>query len=363
MIEKYHLHQFDWFLVIIVLILCVAGIATIQSATHLSEPGLYQRQTLWLLIGAVLMVSLITVDYSRLERFAYIIYGLSMAALLFSLFFGKKVAGAQRWIDLGFVSFQPAEFAKIAVILAVSKHLAGKGIPLKGLSLGGLIAPALLFAPPFLLIARQPDLGTAFVVLLIFSTMLLVAKIRTRALVFISLVLAAALPFGWGFLKGYQKARLMSFFNPSADPLGSGYHLIQSKIAVGSGGFLGKGYMEGTQGTLEFLPEHHTDFIFSVLAEEWGFLGVFLMLGMFLILILRGLDIAANAKCRFGFFAAFGMVSLLFWHVAVNIAMTVGMLPVVGVPLPFLSYGGSFLVTMFLAVGVLLNIRMRRFSF
>jgi len=223
--------------------------------------------------------------------------------------------------------------------------------------------PAALLAAPFLLIAKQPDLGTAIILGMIFCSIALIIRVRMRTIIGIFIAVAAMFPLGWRMLKGYQKARIMSFWDPTADPLGSGYHVMQSKIAIGSGGFLGKGFTEGTQGKLMFLPEHHTDFVFATYAEEWGLLGSFVLLSLFLALFLCGLNTAATAKDRFGFLMAAGITSMFFWHVLINLGMVTGLLPVVGVPLPFMSYGGSFLITSMIACGLLINIRMRRFIF
>jgi rod shape determining protein RodA len=213
------------------------------------------------------------------------------------------------------------------------------------------------------LILKQPDLGTAIILFLILLSILLFVKIRWSSLLILGLTGASILPLLWGFLKEYQKKRIYTFFDPNLDPLGSGYHIIQSKIAVGSGGIFGKGFMKGTQCKLGFLPEQQTDFIFSVLAEEWGLVGSLLVISLYLILILWGLRIAVTAKDRFGAILAFGVVAMLFWHVFINVGMVVGMMPVVGIPLPLLSYGGSFMVSTLMGVGLLLNVSMRRYLF
>jgi len=210
---------------------------------------------------------------------------------------------------------------------------------------------------------KQPDLGTAIILFAIFCSMTLVVGVRKRTMAAIAAVAAAVAPFAWMSLKDYQKARLTSFLNPGRDPYGSGYHLLQSKIAIGSGGFLGKGFTHGTQGKLMFLPEHHTDFIFSILAEEWGFIGSSIVILIFFLLVMKGLGAATSSKDRFGFLLAFGISSMFFWHVIINLGMVTGLLPVVGVPLPFISYGGSFLVVSMTATGLIINIRMRRFIF
>ncbi len=357
------LAQIDWALITTTALLAVIGLMTIYSATYTRSLYYYDRHTLWMMIATIVFIAAIIVDYSLLERFAYFIYGFSILLLLAALFLSPTVAGTHRWISLGFISFQPSEFAKLALIIMLAKHLSGVAIPKKGLDLKGLVKPVLILIFPFILIAREPDLGTALTLFLISTSMILVAKVSKRTIIGILLAFSPLIPLGWSFLKDYQKARILSFFQPSSDTLGSGYHLMQSKIAIGSGGFIGKGYMDGTQGSLSFLPEHHTDFIFPILAEEWGFIGSLVLISLFFLLIQRGLNTARNSKDRFGFFVALGISAMLFWHVTINLAMVCGLMPVVGMPLPFLSYGGSFLVTAFVGIGIIVNIGMRRFIF
>jgi rod shape determining protein RodA len=361
MFDKRLFMHFDLFLFIIVFLLAAIGVVNIYSATIGTDSQIYQKQIYWLMIGVSFMVLFLFVDYSRLEVISYVIYGAIIILLIVVVVIGHSSSGAQRWLNLGFISFQPSEFSKIALIVALSKYFSKKQIPPKGLNAKRLLIPVALLVIPFLLIARQPDLGTAMVLGLIFSSMVLFVKIRTKTLVVISGILASIVPLTWYYLKDYQKARLLSFLKPTQDPLGMGYHLIQSKIAIGSGGLLGEGFLSGTQGRLLFLPERHTDFVFSILAEEWGFIGSFCVTGLFLILIILGLNTVKYAKDKFGSLLAFGVTSMFFWHVVINIGMVTGMLPVVGAPLPFFSYGGSFLVTVIFGVGILLNVNMRRF--
>jgi rod shape determining protein RodA len=214
-----------------------------------------------------------------------------------------------------------------------------------------------------ILILKQPDLGTAIILLLVFLSVLIFVKVRWSSLITLGVVGASILPLVWRFLKDYQKRRIITFFNPDLDPLGASYHLIQSKIAVGSGGILGKGYMKGTQCKLGFLPEQHTDFIFSALGEEWGLAGCLVVVGLYYLLILWSLRIAVESKDRFGAVLSFGVAAMLFWHIFINIAMVLGLMPVVGIPLPLLSYGGSFLLSTMIGVGLLLNVSMRRYLF
>jgi rod shape determining protein RodA len=293
---------------------------------------------------------------------AYIVYTVALVLLLMVMVYGIITSGAQRWVRVGSLSFQPSEFVKISLILALAKFFQRPPHP-KGYSLKQILFPFLLLLLPVALILKQPDLGTAIILLLVFFSVLIFVKIRWSSLLTIGLAGGVAVPLLWGFLKEYQKKRIITFFNPDLDPLGAGYHLIQSKIAMGSGGILGKGFMNGTQCKLGFLPEQQTDFIFSVLGEEWGLIGSLFVIGIYFILILWGLRITVQAKDRFGAILAFGVVAMLFWHVFINIGMVLGMMPVVGIPLPLLSYGGSFILSTLIGIGLLLNVSMRRYLF
>ncbi|MCK4846176.1 MAG: rod shape-determining protein RodA [Deltaproteobacteria bacterium] len=361
MIDRRSLTHIDWVLVVVTVTLTSIGIATIYSATHTTAPAIYKKQLYWFFISTALIIPVLIINYNTLKRFAYPILAVAVLMLIATLIFGRTIGGSQRWISLGFINFQPSELAKIAFIIALAARLSEKA-PLKGLDIKDLLVPLVLLAVPFLLIAKQPDLGTALIFLFIFATMTFIVKIRLRTLIAFGLPALALIPVAWVYLlKGYQKSRLMSFVDPAMDPLGSGYQTLQSKIAIGSGGVLGKGFTKGTQGNLSFLPEHHTDFVFPVLAEEWGFIGAAIVLGLFLTLILRGISTANSSKDRFGFLLAIGVTSMIFWHIVINISMVMGFMPVVGVPLPFLSYGGSFLLSVTVAVAILININMRRF--
>jgi len=363
MVDKKLISHMDIVILIITLALAAAGIASIYSATFSEPTQLYKKEFYWLLIGLMFMAPAVIFNYYILERFAYILYGGSVILLLSVFAIGKSTGGAQRWIDLGFLSIQPSEIAKLALIVILARYFSSRTFEQRGLGVKDLIVPAIMMIIPFFLIVKQPDLGTAIILWMIFWSMTLVVGIRAKTIAAIVVSFAVTTPFVWMGLKDYQKVRLTSFINPEGDPFGSGYHLLQSKIAIGSGGFLGKGFLEGTQGKLMFLPEHHTDFIFSILAEEWGFIGAIFILTLFLILILRGLNTAATSKDRFGFLLAFGITAMFFWHTVINLGMVSGLLTVVGVPLPFISYGGSFLVVSIVSAGILINIRMRRFIF
>jgi rod shape determining protein RodA len=271
---------------------------------------------------------------------------------------GRTSLGAQRWISLGPLGqFQPSEIAKLVIVITLAKHLTDRPGPYQ--SVWDLVPFLGHVAVPMLLIFKQPDLGTALVYGAIFIGMLYASGARRRDLATLGAGAVILIPILWRFLKEYQRRRLLAFVHPSLDPLGSGYGIIQSKIAVGSGLEWGKGLFAGTQGVLRFVPEHHTDFIFSVIGEELGFVGAMVLLGLFLVWVYRGLRIAAVARDRFGALAAVGIVSMVSFHVFVNIGMTVGIMPITGIPLPFISYGGSALMTMVWATALLVNIGVR----
>ncbi|NWG03195.1 MAG: rod shape-determining protein RodA [Syntrophaceae bacterium] len=364
-IDRRLLIHFDWTLLGMVLAIAAIGILNLYSATakmEVSGTPLYLKQIFWLLIGLMVMVTIAFIEYRSFSDMAYVIYSIALFLLIVVLVYGIITSGAQRWVKIGPLSFQPSEFVKLSLILALAKFF-HRPPERKGYSLKHLPFPFLLLFVPMILILKQPDLGTAIILLLVFFSILIFVKIRWTSLLTIGLAGASAVPLLWGFLKEYQKKRILTFFNPDLDPLGSGYHLIQSKIAVGSGGIIGKGFMKGTQCKLGFLPEQQTDFIFSALGEEWGLVGSLFVLGLYFLFILWGLRIAVQAKDRFGAILAFGVVAMLFWHIFINIGMVLGMMPVVGIPLPLLSYGGSFMISTLIGVGVLLSVSMRRYLF
>jgi len=359
----------------ITLICCIAGIgiAAVYSATYTSHgpSTLFYKQLMWVSFGMVIMVAMIVPDYHTIGRYAYILWLASLLLLLLTMFIGRTGMGAQRWLALGPVVFQPSELAKLSLTLALARFFA-EDPKRGGYELKDLAVPGAMILIPLVLVLKQPDLGTALMLLLTSSLMILLAGIRMRSimiilgtgLVILSLVLFVSPVRNklWGSLKPYQQNRIRAFIDPSSDPLGSGYHANQSKIAVGSGQIIGKGYRKGTQSQMAFLPERHTDFIFSVIAEETGLLGGGALIMLYLILLLMGVDTAKNAKDRLGVFMASGVVSMVLLYVFINIGMAVGIVPVVGVPLPLVSYGGTSMITTFVALGLLLNIQARRFT-
>jgi rod shape determining protein RodA len=272
------------------------------------------------------------------------------------------VYGSRRWLALGPIGFQPSELTKIAIILVLATYF-NRRPRHESLRLKDLLVPGLLVLLPAGLIIKQPDLGSGILVLLVAASMILFVGVSWRTLVGCGLTLMLCSPVIWCFLKDYQRQRLLTFLNPEKDPLGAGYHILQSMIAVGSGQFWGKGFLQGTQSQLYFLPEQHTDFVFSVFAEEWGFAGSALLLLLYGGLVLWGLQVALDCKERFGHYLALGVTGLIFWQIFINLCMVTGFMPVVGIPLPLFSYGGSSLITTLLGVGFLLNIRMRRYLF
>jgi rod shape determining protein RodA len=357
--------NFDWVLLLAVSFIAALGLLNLYSATlaEQSTAGtpLYLKQLYFFLIGLGFLLVIISFDYRLFISWGYPLYGVAIGLLLFALLFGRNIAGTQRWIDLGFFYFQPSELAKLILVIMLASYYYRKDTG-KGFSLRELVVPMLLVGLPFLLILKQPDLGTGLMLLFIFVSMTLFVKLKWSTLGVLAGACLTAVPLGWRFfLKPYQRQRIETFLNPESDPFNTGYHILQSKIAVGSGTKFGKGFLKGTQGHLDFLPERHTDFAFSVWAEEWGFIGSLILLACYFFFILWGLNIAISSRDKFGVLLAFGIVSLIFWQAFINLAMVLGMLPVVGMPLPLFSYGGSSLLTTLIAIAILINIRMRRF--
>ena len=356
------IEQFDWLLLLLSLALAGVGLLAVYSATY-TGPGrispIAARQLVWMGIGLGGMGLAFAVNYRQLERWAYVIYAAALVLLLLVPVLGSMSGGVRRWIQFGGFSLQPAEFVKVGLILVLAK-LYHRAEPRAGYRIRDILLPGVLVAVPAGLILLQPNLGTAVTLGLLFLSMTFAAGIRLRSLAMLGVIGSSALPFVWTYMKPYQQRRVLSFLQPDLDPLGAGYHIIQSKVAVGSGMMWGKGFLLGTQTRLDFLPEKHTDFIFAVLAEEWGFVGAVVLLALYAGLLSRLLVIAATARERFGLLLTIGVVSIIFWQLAINLGMNVGLLPVVGVPLPLLSYGGSSLVTVMLGLGLALNVSTRR---
>jgi rod shape determining protein RodA len=354
---------FDWTLLIFVLSICTIGIINVYSAgfsTAERQIPLYLKQVQWLMMGIFFMMIIFLIDYRIINEFAYIIYGISVTLLIVVFLYGYTTHGSQRWIFLGGFSFQPSELMKLTTILVLSRyfddHKSNEPYTLKE-----IFVPFLMFVVPFLFILKQPDLGTALIILIIFVSMVLFIGVNWKSVIIAATGCLMTMPLGWFFLKDYQKERLITFLNPENEPLGAGYHILQSIIAIGSGGILGKGFLKGSQTQLNFLPEQQTDFVFSVFAEEWGFIGALIVIILFMSLIFWGLKIALHSRDLLGTLIAFGITALISWEVFINIGMVLGVLPVVGIPLPFLSYGGSAMLILMSATGLLMNVSVRRF--
>jgi rod shape determining protein RodA len=360
--ERHRLDLFPWHVAVAVVLICLLGIWNLASASRSAHAPVWVMQAWIMGAGAVLALLVTLFDHRAYQRAAWVFYGLVIALLVLVFFKGRVVMGARRWIGFGSLNLQPSELAKIAVIMALASWFHYDEDRRKTpRGLGGMLIPLGLTLLPAVLILRQPDLGTSLVVVAIGGTMLLFSRIRWRTLAALVTVAAIGASFAYPHLKPYQRKRVETFLNPEGDALGAGYHAMQSKIAVGSGQAFGKGWGQGTQTMLSFLPEQHTDFIFSVWAEEHGFVGSLVLLALYFWLIASGVDIAGNARDRFGHFLAVGVTAMLFWQMTVNIGMVTGVLPVVGVTLPLMSYGGSSVLSVFLGLGLLLNVAMRRF--
>jgi len=366
MLDRRLIQNFDWVLLSILLLEAGISILNLYSATYpirdMGGAEIFLKQIYWFLIGFTVLLLATTFNYYTLERLAYPAYFFTISLLVLVLLVGRVMSGSQRWLSLGPISFQPSELAKIAIVLVLAKFFSERGDS-KEYRLRDLWQPFILTAVPCFLILKEPDLGTSLFLALISFSMILVAKVNWKSLVILAGAFSLAAPLIWFGLKEYQQKRVLSFLRPDMDPLGAGYHINQSKIAIGSGQFWGKGFLKGTQTRLHFLPEQHTDFAFSVLAEEWGLIGSAVLLMIYLFMILWGLNIAKNSKDRFGSMIAVGIVAIVFWQVAINVGMVTGLLPVVGIPLLLFSYGGSSLITTMAAMGILMNISMRRFMF
>ncbi len=357
--------KFDRVILGILLLLFIFGLIVLFSASYQRQASTGKNfvlnQGVWIVLGLILVYMVAKTSYHSFLSVSYIIFAIHIFFLILVLVMGKTALGAQRWISIGGIGFQPSEFAKVFTILALARMIGDNPSRLK--TKRGLIGPFLIALLPMVLIFKQPDLGTAIVLLPVFLAMIWVGGIRLKYFWAIILSGLLSLPLFWFFLKDYQRDRLMVFINPNVDPLGAGYTINQSKIAIGSGMLFGKGWLSGTQNQLNFLPERHTDFIFSVVGEEWGFVGTALMLGLFLLLIFRGLKIAELTNDISGKLIAVGITTMLALHVIINIGMTLGLMPVVGMPLPFISYGRSALTANLIAVGFLLNVQMNRTVF
>ena len=353
----------DWGLLLILAALLSCGLVTLFSATHLTHDTTFLKQLIWTGSGLTAMVLIMLfIDYRWLSKLAWPLYIIIVILLIAVFGTGKEVMGAKRWIPLGFFNMQPSELAKIMIIIWIS-YWGSKKDSTIDYDFRDLIPPLLILIIPFILILLEPDLGTACLTGLICLGMFLMLGIRKSTLIKTGAVFLCIMPLSWFLLRNYQRQRILTFLDPELDPLGKGYHAIQSKIAVGSGGLYGKGFLHGTQTQLKFLPEHHTDFIFSVIAEEWGFAGCALIIVLYFLLAAQIIATGLKTKDRFGALLCFGIALFISLHAFINIAMTMGMFPVVGVPLPFISYGGSFMFINLCCIGIVLSISWRKSMF
>jgi rod shape determining protein RodA len=352
--------DYDWWLLAIVLGICAVGVLEIYSATRSSHlAGMHVKQLWWIALGLVAMFVLSRVDYHRILDLAPVLYLIGIAALVAVLAVGHTRFGAKRWIPVLGQLLQVSELVKLIIIIVLARFLSE--VRTERLSLPDLVKAGMLVGIPLGLILLQPDLGTALVLMPMLVIGVFLAGIQWKHAVALVLLGLLMLPLGWHVLKPYQKERITSFMRPEEDPKGSGYQLLQSKIAVGSGGFWGKGFGNGTQNQLGFVPVRYSDFILSAWAEEQGFKGVFLALCLYLALLLRLVQNGQRAKDRAGMFLVMGVAAALSFHVLVNVAMVIGYMPVTGIPLPLMSYGGSATLFVFLALGLVMNVRLRRF--
>jgi rod shape determining protein RodA len=362
LLERRSIHNIDWLLTFSVLAIAAIGAGMVYSATAGAPPplsGLARKQVIFALVGLLSMVVAMSIDYHTLSELSYVFYSITLLLLLYLLFFGRAIANTRGWLELGPVNFQPAEMAKVTTLLMLSTFMGRR----RTARLGSYNMAAILgiVGLPVVLIIRQPDLGTALTFLPLVAVAAFLGGIRVRTILLLVLIpVLLALPLWNHYLKDYQKIRVMTFLDPTRDPRGAGYQVIQSKIAVGSGGLSGKGFLEGTQGQLNFLPAQHTDFIFALLGEERGFLGSLIVLSLYFVVIYRCIAIARAARDRLGVFLSMGMVALFACQALVNIGVVVGLLPTTGVPLPLMSYGGSSLISTMTGFGLVLNVWMRR---
>ena len=365
MTESALFRHINWSIVACTLAIVVLGLVFIYSGSYQLMPGsgtsYVCRQVAWTAIGIVVAAFFVILDYRKLATFAYFIYAFFIVLLVVTLIVTDPRRGAQSWFSIGAFAVQPSEFAKVALILALARYLSREGVSRSSPSY--LVGALLLAGFPILLILKQPDFGSAVVFIPVLAAMLIAAGVNWLYLFLMVISGVLSMPIGWRLLKPYQQMRIRIFLNPMLDPLKSGYNAIQSRIAVGSGGIWGQGWLHGTQTHLRFLPERHTDFIFCVLGEETGFLGCILVMVLYAVVIFNGLRIAEQSRDEFGRLVAVGVTVLLASHVMINIGMTIGLLPITGIPLPLMSYRGSSLVSMLIGLGILESICARRYIF
>ena len=353
------LGRISWGLIFLTSVIACIGFGMLYSAADGNLDPWASRQILRFAVGLVVVLVIAVIDIRIWIRFAYVIYAVTLAILLAVESFGIIGMGAQRWLYFGWFQLQPSELMKIALVLALARYF--HRITLDDAKRPALlVTPVLMLLAPVVLVLRQPDLGTAAMLLVGAGTVFFVSGVALRYFLIGGAIAAAGVPIAWQFLRDYQRERILTFLNPEADPLGAGYHILQSKIALGSGGLFGRGFMHGTQSHLSFLPEHQTDFIFTMLAEELGLVGAAGLIGLYVLLFAYGFAIALRARNHFGRLLGIGLTTTLFLYVFINIAMVVGLIPVVGVPLPLISYGGTAMITVLVSLGLLMCIFVHR---
>jgi rod shape determining protein RodA len=356
----------NWPLLILALAVFAVGVLNLYSASgfrmgeEVSLQSFFNKQIIWGACGLFAMLLVVLVDYKHLGNVAWPLFFTTILLLVLVLVVGRSVSGARRWLEIGSFNFQPSELAKFAVLILGAKLLAKRSEKLGWLELFSVVGLGMV---PALLVIVEPDLGTGLNILLLLCGLILYRGISGPVFKTLLVSVPILLPCGWFVLKPYQKQRILTLLDPEKDPLGSGYHIIQSRIAIGSGQMWGKGFLEGTQSQLRYLPEKHTDFALAVFAEEWGFVGCIALLVLFCFFLLQIYATARTAKDRFGSFLAAGVFFYFFWQILINMGMVLGIMPVVGIPLPFISYGGSATIVNFCLVGIVVNVSMRRFVF
>ena len=353
------LGRISWGLIFLTSVIACIGFGMLYSAADGNLDPWASRQILRFAVGLVVVLVIAVIDIRIWIRWAYVIYAVTLAILLAVESFGIIGMGAQRWLYFGWFQLQPSELMKIALVLALARYF--HSITLDDAKRPALlVTPVLMLLAPVVLVLRQPDLGTAAMLLVGAGAVFFVSGVALRYFLIGGAIAAAGVPIAWQFLRDYQRERILTFLNPEADPLGAGYHILQSKIALGSGGLFGRGFMHGTQSHLSFLPEHQTDFIFTMLAEELGLVGAAGLIGLYVLLFAYGFAIALRARNHFGRLLGIGLTTTLFLYVFINIAMVVGLIPVVGVPLPLISYGGTAMITVLVSLGLLMCIFVHR---
>jgi|Wag4MinimDraft_12_1082652.scaffolds.fasta_scaffold00018_31 rod shape determining protein RodA len=363
-IDKRHIKNFDYVLFVLVVVILLSGIMAIYSASYNVEMQTYSsyyiKQIIWCILGVAVFLIFSAISYKRLISASLFLYIIGVISLVYVLMFGDVNMGARRWIDIGNTSIQPSEFFKVIWVIVLGRIF--KDINMDNLSFYEIIKKFLPVLIPVILIFLEPDLGTALIFLVVWGIVLLYRGINKYTFTIILTVVLLSIPVIWANMHDYQRSRVISFLNPESDPFGSGYHVIQSKIAVGSGGFAGKGFLKGTQSHLKFLPEKHTDFIFSVIGEEFGFLGAAFILTMFFGLLLRIIYISTYSKEPTAKIICVAVFGFLFFQFFVNASMVIGLMPVVGLPMPLISYGGSSLITFMAMLGIVNSVSMRRYD-